>query len=91
MLSGRPLYVTEAQLDSWDAFVAAWLPGPEGGGAIADVLFGDKDFVGRSPYTWKDAYDMTGASIPVGSANVIFPYGYGLKKGQTQYNQGLLP
>ena len=35
-LSGRPLWVN-AELNAADSFVAAWLPGPEGGG-IADVL-----------------------------------------------------
>ena len=35
-LSGRPLWV-KPELDASDAFVAAWLPGTEGGG-IADVL-----------------------------------------------------
>ncbi len=37
MVSGRPLIISE-QLDNWDAFVAAWLPGTEGNG-VADVIF----------------------------------------------------
>ena len=36
-LSGRPLWVNR-ELNAADAFVAAWLPGTEGGG-VADVLF----------------------------------------------------
>lgn len=36
-LSGRPLYVTR-EINSADAFIAAWLPGSEGGG-VADLLF----------------------------------------------------
>ena len=35
-LSGRPLWVNP-ELNASDAFVAAWLPGSEGGG-IADVI-----------------------------------------------------
>ncbi len=50
MLSGRPLLITD-QIQSWDAVVAAWLPGSEGGG-IADVLFGNEPFVAKLPITW---------------------------------------
>ena len=55
-LSGRPLW-TRPELEASDAFVAAWLPGTEGGG-IADVLIGDAagrpryDFTGRLSFTW---------------------------------------
>src|SRR3954466_11457420 len=55
-LSGRPLWVNP-ELNQSDAFVAAWLPGSEGGG-IADVLIGTrdgkprKDFRGRLSYSW---------------------------------------
>lgn len=73
IMSGRPLYVTAAQLNNMDGFVAAWLPGNQGGLAIADVLFGYKDFVGKTPYTWK--VSSNGA--------VTFPYGWGLRKGET--------
>ncbi|MDE2137673.1 MAG: glycoside hydrolase family 3 protein, partial [Gammaproteobacteria bacterium] len=37
LISGRPLWI-EAELAASDAFVAAWLPGAEGGG-VADLLF----------------------------------------------------
>ena len=33
------------------AFVAAWLPGSEGGG-VADVLFGEVPFRGRLGFDW---------------------------------------
>lgn len=50
--SGRPLYVNE-EINTSDAFVAAWLPGTEAGG-ITDVLFAEngKDFSGRLSYSW---------------------------------------
>jgi beta-glucosidase len=50
IISGRPLLIAN-EISSWDALVAAWLPGSEGQG-IADVLFGDKPFVGKLPITW---------------------------------------
>ncbi len=50
LMSGRPLLITD-EIDSWDAFIAAWLPGTEGEG-ITDVLFGDHDFTGRLSYNW---------------------------------------
>ncbi|MBB6427835.1 beta-glucosidase [Sphingopyxis sp. JAI128] len=55
-LSGRPMWVNP-ELNQSDAFVAAWLPGSEGGG-IADVLIGDaqgkprNDFTGRLSFSW---------------------------------------
>jgi beta-glucosidase len=50
--SGRPLYVNE-EIQLSDAFIAAWLPGTEGGG-ITDVLFAEAglDFKGRLSFSW---------------------------------------
>ena len=55
-LSGRPLWVNR-EINASDAFIAAWLPGSEGGG-IADLLFkpapGKRafDFTGTLPFSW---------------------------------------
>jgi len=81
LLSGRPRVITE-QLPMADAWVAAWLPGTEGSG-IADVLFGDFPFTGKTPYSWPrtleqlpinihNSADKTGCDAP------LFPFGYGL-------------
>ncbi len=76
-LSGRPMWVNR-ELNASDAFVAAWLPGSEGGYA-ADVLFGDGyDFTGTLPYSWpRTAAD---GPVNVGDDNYdpLFAYGYGL-------------
>ncbi|MDX2076878.1 MAG: glycoside hydrolase family 3 N-terminal domain-containing protein, partial [bacterium] len=80
LLSGRPL-VIESVLNMSDAVVAAWLPGSEGLG-VTDVLFGEKDFVGKLPYTWL----RNVAQLPFDFDNLptegceapLFPYGYGL-------------
>ena len=50
IVSGRPLDIKEYAKE-WDAVVAAWLPGSEGGG-VADVLFGDYPFSGKLPVDW---------------------------------------
>jgi beta-glucosidase len=79
LLSGRPLWI-EAELEAADSFVAAWLPGAEGGG-VADVLFRSAagavrhDFRGRLPLPWPRAPEGQGA----GSGTPLFAYGYGLR------------
>lgn len=79
LLSGRPLWI-EAELEAADSFVAAWLPGAEGGG-VADVLFRSADgsvrhdFRGRLPLPWPRAPGGNGA----GSGTPLFAYGYGLR------------
>ena len=79
MISSKPLLVSD-YIDSFDAFVMAFLPGTEGGG-IADVLYGDYDFKGKLPYTYP--IDVSQASHtmldPTYDPNdYLFPYGYGL-------------
>lgn len=80
LYSGRPLVVTE-QLPDWDALVAAWLPGTEGQG-LADVLFGDKPFTGKLPFTWPRSNDQLPfdfTNLGEGEQGPLFPYGFGLK------------
>ncbi|MBV8405178.1 MAG: glycoside hydrolase family 3 protein [Gammaproteobacteria bacterium] len=81
-LSGRPLWV-DAELDAADSFVAAWLPGPEGGG-VADVLFRSADgavpydFRGRLPVSWPGSPNPPAVAGRPGEPP-LFPYGYGLR------------
>lgn len=80
LLSGRPLLL-ENNLDHFDSFVAAWLPGSEGGHGIADVLFGDYDFTGTLSFTWPLDYSQIGYNMNdenYDPNSVLFPYGYGL-------------
>jgi beta-glucosidase len=75
-LSGRPMWVN-SHLNASDAFVAAWLPGSEGGG-VADVLYGKADFKGKLPFSWPKL--ATQYVLNVGDKNYdpLFAYGYGL-------------
>ena len=76
-LSGRPLWVNP-WLNAADAFVAAWLPGSEGGG-IADMLFGKSQFRGTLPYSWPKRSDQTPLNVGDAQYEPLFAYGYGLK------------
>jgi beta-glucosidase len=80
LLSGRPLLL-DNNLNNFDSFIAAWLPGTEGGHGISDVIFGDYDFQGKLSYTWPATYEQIGfnsMSADYDPAYVLFPYGYGL-------------
>ena len=54
-LTGRPLWMN-AEINSSDAFVVAWLPGTEGGG-IADVMVADAKGQARYDFTGKLSFD----------------------------------
>ena len=82
-LSGRPLWANP-EINASDAFVAAWLPGSEGGG-IADVLFRAKDgsvphdFHGKLSFSWPRTPRQFGVSSGPNAQPPLFAYGYGLK------------
>lgn len=81
LISGRPLIVTD-EIEGWDALVAAWLPGSEGG-AIGDVLFGEENFKGKLPVTWPRSIEQLPINVGdpgygQGDKKPLFEYGYGL-------------
>jgi beta-glucosidase len=84
-------------VDKVPAVVEAWYAGEEGGGAIADVLFGDYNPAGRLPITFPQAvgqvplyynhkptgraYDYTDLS-----GKPLFPFGHGLSYTKFEYS-----
>ena len=81
-LSGRPMWVNP-ELNAADAFVAAWLPGSEGGG-VADLLIGAPDgrprhdFTGRLSFSWPKRPDQARLNRGDPGYEPLFAYGYGL-------------
>lgn len=81
-LSGRPLWVNR-ELNAADAFVAAWLPGSEGGG-IADVLLRkadgsvQHDFKGKLSFSWPRVATQYANNIGQKDYNPLFAFGFGL-------------
>ncbi|GAA0627287.1 exo 1,3/1,4-beta-D-glucan glucohydrolase [Brevundimonas kwangchunensis] len=81
-LSGRPLW-TNPEINSSDAFVAAWLPGTEGAG-VADVLVAGPngrapfDFTGRLSFSWPRSAGQDVLNVGDVGYAPQFAYGYGL-------------
>ena len=80
-LSGRPMWVN-AELNASDAFVAAFLPGSEGGG-IADVLLRkadgavNNDFSGKLSFSWPRRTDQYRLNARDPGYDPLFAFGYG--------------
>lgn len=81
-LSGRPLWMNR-EINAADAFVAAWLPGSEGGG-VADVLLRDAggrvqfDFTGKLSFSWPRRADQHANNVGDPDYDPQFAFGYGL-------------
>jgi beta-glucosidase len=84
LLEGRPRVIRPI-VDGASAIVMAYLPGMEGGRAIADILYGDVNPSGKLPMTYPRApddltlYDHTDMEEEEGhSYDPEFPFGAGL-------------
>jgi len=84
-------------LDDADAVLIAWYPGEEGGGAVADILWGEASPSGRLPITFPRAvgqlplvynHQPTGRfdgylDLP---GEPLFPFGFGLSYTEFRYS-----
>ena len=86
-LTGRPLWMN-AELNSSDAFVVAWLPGSEGVG-VADVMVADNagkaryDFTGRLSFDWPNS-ELDGEIISAPVSDFLLTRGQGLSYGDAE-------
>ena len=100
LINGRPLSVRWIA-DNIPAVVEAWLPGEEGGHAVADILFGDSNpsgrlsitvprHVGQLPafYNYKPskAYWLTRKGYADFKAAPLYEFGYGLSYTKFDYS-----
>ena len=92
-LTGRPLWMN-AEINSSDAFVVAWLPGSEGVG-IADVLVADEENKIRYDFTGRLSFDWPNKEANTSDANqavddLLLSLGQGLSYGAEPILLGLL-
>jgi beta-glucosidase len=93
LMNGSALSI-EWEREHIPAIVEAWYPGPEGGNAIADLLFGQINPAGRLPVTFYrsvqdlpdfDDYDMAGRTYRYFQGDPLFPFGHGLSYTEFKY------
>ncbi len=95
LVNGRPLSLGWVA-ENCSAIIEAWLPGEEGGKAVADVLFGDYNPAGRLPVS----FPYVEGQIPVHynrrpssfrdyvsmGAKPLYPFGHGLSYTRFEYS-----
>jgi beta-glucosidase len=89
VLAGRPLIMNE-QLDGAAAALMGYLPGTQGGRAIADALFGKVNPSGRLSISWPKSIDqapLTHDRQPGEPYDPRYAFGHGLSYTRFDYGQ----
>jgi beta-glucosidase len=100
LVDGRPVAIPWEK-ENIPAILEAWLPGEEGGNAVADILFGDASPGGRLPVT----FPLSVGQIPItssrrrpvtyahlygeyvdGAGEPLYPFGHGLSYTSFAYS-----
>lgn len=79
LVAGRPLVIPDELWRNLDSLVMAYLPGSEGGSALADVI-GRANPSGRLPFSWPrhaGQLPLTYDVPPGGPYDSLYPFGYG--------------
>jgi beta-glucosidase len=91
LIEGRPRLINNI-IDKVNSIVLAYLPGMEGGKALADVIFGDFNPCGKLPYTYPKypnalvPYDHKPLEVAdVNKYDPQFPFGFGLSYTSFEY------
>ncbi|MGQ9513752.1 MAG: glycoside hydrolase family 3 N-terminal domain-containing protein [Thermoproteota archaeon] len=95
LVNGRPLSIGWIA-NNCPAILEAWLPGEEGGNAVADVLFGDYNpggklpisvpsEVGQIPVHYSRKHSSFGNYV-FGPSKALFPFGHGLSYTKFEYS-----
>ncbi|UCG01316.1 MAG: glycoside hydrolase family 3 C-terminal domain-containing protein [Candidatus Heimdallarchaeota archaeon] len=80
--------------DIADAILYVWYPGEQGGGAVADILFGYENPSGKLPVTFPKSlddvpdfkdYNMINRTYRYSKVDPLFPFGFGLHYSQLTY------
>jgi beta-glucosidase len=92
LVEGRPRIITPV-VDKSTAILMAYLPGPEGGQAVADVLFGDFNPCGKLPFTYPRnpndlvCYDHKPLERDdPNKMDPLYPFGHGLSYTTFEYS-----
>ena len=94
LLSGSALAVNWAD-ENVPAIIQGWYPGAQGGRAIADILFGEKNPEGKLPVTFYKSteelpeftdYAMKGRTYRYMKGDALYPFGYGLSYTDFEYS-----
>jgi beta-glucosidase len=93
LIEGRPRLITRIA-GLADGILMGYLPGNEGGRAIADVIFGDVNPSGKLPVTYPrypndlKCYDVKYSEVaPPNRYNPLYPFGFGLSYTSFEYSE----